>query len=194
MSLPSGSKWMSETPSSTPLAITPLTSLMTGASPADSRISVTSPLGGALLVLLDRLCDRGVELACVVERGLDVLGGGDRRPDVEPGHDRDVVDRADVGRVGHRDHQRVLADERDRDRAVALRRLGGNQVDRAEVDVEGAQVEVVEAEALGRRPRELVGGDHLFGEQDLLRGATAVAGLGDRGLDPLLGAKPSSMM
>ena len=43
MSLPSGSKWMSDAPSSTPFAITPLTSLITGASPADSRISVTSP-------------------------------------------------------------------------------------------------------------------------------------------------------
>ena len=76
-----------------------------------------------------------------------------------------------------------VADERDRDRAVALGGLGRDQVDRPEVDVEGAQVEVVEAEALGGRPRELVGRDHLLGEQHLLRSAAAVARLGDGGLD-----------
>ena len=42
MSRPSGSKWMSEAPSSTAWAMIELTSLMTGASSADSRISVTS--------------------------------------------------------------------------------------------------------------------------------------------------------
>ena len=42
MSRSSGSKWMSEAPSSTAWAITEFTSLITGASSADSRISVTS--------------------------------------------------------------------------------------------------------------------------------------------------------
>ena len=42
MSRSSGSKWMSEAPSSTACAITEFTSLITGASSADSRISVTS--------------------------------------------------------------------------------------------------------------------------------------------------------
>ena len=42
MSRPSGSKWMSEAPSSTPWAMIEFTSLITGASSADSRISVTS--------------------------------------------------------------------------------------------------------------------------------------------------------
>ncbi len=42
MSRPSGSKWMSEAPSSTAPAISELTSLMTGAFSADSRISATS--------------------------------------------------------------------------------------------------------------------------------------------------------
>ena len=41
MSLPCGSKWMSEAPSSTAWAMIELTSLMTGASAADSRISAT---------------------------------------------------------------------------------------------------------------------------------------------------------
>ena len=42
ISRPSGSKWMSEAPSSTAWAMIELTSLMTGASSADSRISDTS--------------------------------------------------------------------------------------------------------------------------------------------------------
>ena len=40
MSRPSGSKWMSEAPSSTAWAMIELTSLITGASSADSRMSV----------------------------------------------------------------------------------------------------------------------------------------------------------
>ena len=42
MSRPSGSKWMSDASSSTAWAMIELTSFMTGASSADSRISVTS--------------------------------------------------------------------------------------------------------------------------------------------------------
>ena len=140
-------------------------------------------------LLLDCLGDRGVELRGVDERGIDVLGGGNRGPDVEPGHDRDVVDGADVGRIGHRDHQRLVADERNRDRAVALRRLRRNQVDRAEIDVEHVQVEVVETEALRGRPGELVGRDHALCEQDMLGRMPTVAGLGNCDLDPLSGSE-----
>ena len=143
-----------------PFAITPLTSLITGASPADSRISVISPAA--------RPSSSSSSIASAIEesslvafehRGLDVLGGRDGGPHVEAGHDRDVVDRAHVGGVRHRHQQRVVADERDRDRPVALGRLARDQVHRAEVDVELVQVEVVESEALGRRPRELVARD-----------------------------------
>ena len=42
MSRPSGSKWMSDAPSSTAWAMIELTSFITGPSSADSRISVTS--------------------------------------------------------------------------------------------------------------------------------------------------------
>ena len=42
ISRPSGSKWMSDAPSSTAWPMIELTSLMTGASSADSRISETS--------------------------------------------------------------------------------------------------------------------------------------------------------
>ena len=50
----------------------------------------------------------------------DVLAAGDRRAHLVAGHHRDVVDREHVRRVGHRDEQRALVDERDRHRLVAL--------------------------------------------------------------------------
>ena len=131
---------------------------------ADLGDRAASP-SAPLLVLFDRLGDRGVELARIGDRRDDVLGGGDHRAHVEPGHDRDVVDGPHVGRVRHRDHQRVVLDEGDRDRAVALRSLVRDQVDGTEVELEDAQVDVVEAEALGRRTRQLVGVDRAVGEQ-----------------------------
>ena len=138
---------------------------------------------GLLLVLLDRLRDRGVELGGVRNSGVDVLGGRDRGAHVEAGHDRDVVDRPHVGRVRHRHQQRLVADEGDRDRAVALGRLAWNQVHGAEIDLEHTQVEMVEAEPLGRRTGELVAGDRPGLEQHLLGRHTARACFGDRGVD-----------
>ena len=78
----------------------------------------------------------------------------DRDADLVAGHDRDVVDREDVRRVGHRDQQRALVGERDRHRLVALGDAGGDEVGGGHVDLEDAEVEVVEAVALGERARE----------------------------------------
>ena len=55
---------------------------------------------------------------------------GDGRAHLVAGHDGDVVDGEDVGRVGHGDQQRAVVDEGDGDRLVALDRgrrdeLGG---------------------------------------------------------------------
>ncbi len=47
MSRPSGSKWMSEAPSSTPWAMIEFTSLITGASSAVSRTSATSSISSS---------------------------------------------------------------------------------------------------------------------------------------------------
>ena len=69
---------------------------------------------------------------------------------------RDVVDREDVRRVGHRDEQRALVEERDRHRLVALGGRDRDEVRRGHVDLEDAEVEVVEAVALGDGARELV--------------------------------------
>ena len=60
---------------------------------------------------------------------------GDRGADLVARHQRDVVDREDVRRVGHRDDERALAGEGDRHRLVALgggarEQVGGGHVDR----------------------------------------------------------------
>ena len=81
---------------------------------------------------------------------------GDRGPDLVAGHDRDVVDREHVGRVGHRDEQRALVGERDGHAPRSAWRRVVDQVRGGHVDLEDAQVEVVEAVALGDRARELV--------------------------------------
>ena len=60
-----------------------------------------------LLVLLDRLRDGGLERVEAPDQGLDVLVGGDRDLAGEPGDHLHVVDRDHVGRVGHREQQRV---------------------------------------------------------------------------------------
>jgi hypothetical protein len=97
--------------------------------------------------------------------------------DLEARHDRDVVDRQDVGRVGHGDEQRALVDVGDRDRLVALGRRGAEQVRGGHVDREVGEVEVVEAVALGDAAGELLLGDVAALEEDLLDGHPAVAGL-----------------
>ena len=108
---------------------------------------------GAVVVLLDRLLDRVLEAVHARDQRGDVLGRGDRRPDVQVRQQRDVVDREHVGRVGHREQQRVLVDVGDRHRAVALGGRGAQQVGRRHVDLEDAEVEVVEPVALGDRVR-----------------------------------------
>ena len=124
--------------------------------------------GRARLALLDRLGDRVLEAVHAHDQRDDVLRGGDRRPDVEVGQQRDVVDREHVRRVRHRQQQRVLVDVGDRDGAVALGGGGAQQVGGAHVDLEHAEVEVIEAVALGDRARELLGGDRLLVEQHAL--------------------------
>ena len=182
----SGSKWMSDVPCSAAWAMIWLTSLMTGASSAVSRRSTISPgpsssvaevdLGGRRDVLQPRLLG---------DQDRDVLARGDRDADLVAGHQRDVVDRQDVGRVGHRDQQPALAGERDRDRLVALGGLRVDEVGRRHVDVVDAEVEVVEAVALGDGARVV-----------LLRQApwssstcSGVVPVGARGLDGLLDAR-----
>ena len=120
-SRPSGARWMSEAPRSTAWATIWLTSLTTGASSAVSRRSTTSALAPFLrLDLAVLLGDDVLEPVQPRDQRGDVLRRRDRDAHLVAGHDRDVVDRQHVRRVGHRDQQRALVGERHRHRLVAL--------------------------------------------------------------------------
>ena len=103
-----------------------------------------------------------------LEQPLDVAAGGHRGPHLVAGHDRDVVDREHVRGVGHRDQQRAFGDERHRYGLVALDGGRGDELGRVGVDLVVAQRDVVEAEALRDRARELVVGDRALRQQDAL--------------------------
>ena len=177
-----GSKWMSDAPCSTPWPISECTSLMTGASAADSRRSTTS----RPVVLVDRLGDHDLveRVQALDERG-DVLLGRDGRPHLVAAHERDVVDGEDVARVDHRDEQRAVVDDLDRDRPVALGRARRQQVGRGHVDPEDAEVDLVDAEALGDDARELVGRQDTALDEHLAGAPSVGARLRDRRLDRL---------
>ena len=183
ISRPSGSKWMSEAPSSTAWAMIEFTSLITGASSADSRISVTSassssPCSTASATASSRRLMRA-------DQALDVVGRGHHRPHLVAGHQLQVVEREHVRRVGHRDHQVAALVEADRRGVEPAGGLRADQVERAHVGLEDREVDVVEPEALRGRARELVAGDRRRLEQDLLGGAPGGLALLDRLVHPL---------
>jgi hypothetical protein len=153
---------MSEAPSSTAWAIIELTSLMTGASSADSRISVTA-----------------------ADHAEDVVGRGHHRAHLVAGHQLQVVERQHVRRVRHGDHQVAALVEADRDGVEAPGRLRADQVQRADVRLVDREVRVVEAEALCGRARQLVAGDRRGLEQDLLGRASRRLALFDGLVDAL---------
>ena len=140
---------------------------MTGASSADSRSSASSPSSASSSSSTASVTAR-LERVEPADQRLDVVGGGDRDAAVEAGDHLDVVDREHVRGVGDRHEQRLRVDVADRDRLVAARGGDREQVGRAHVDVEGVEVEVVEAVALGDRARELVGVDQLLLDQQLV--------------------------
>ena len=73
----------------------------------------------------------------------------------------------------------------DRDRAVARGRARGQQVGGRHVDVEDAEVDLVDAEALGDDARELVGRQDAALDEHLAGAPAVRARLRDRGLDRL---------
>jgi hypothetical protein len=106
----------------------------------------------------------------------DVGGGGDRGADLVARHHRDVVDGEHVGRVRHGDEQGALVDEGDRDGLVALDGGGRHELRGGGVDTEVAKGEVIEAEALGEPPGELLLGHRARREQDALGPRVLVVG------------------
>ena len=131
------------------------------------------------------LDDHVVDLVHAPDERADVLLRRDGGADLVAGHQRDVVDREHVARVDHRDEQRALVEEADGDGGVALRGRGGQQVGRGHVDAEGVEVDVVDAEALGDDPGELVRGQDAAVDEDLARAPAAGPRLGDRELHGL---------
>ncbi len=112
---------------------------------------------GAVVAVLEHfggLADDVFEPVQARDQRGDVVRRRDRDADLVAGHDRDVVDREHVRRVGHRDQQRALVGERDRHRLVALGDGRADEVGRGHVDLEDAEVEVVEPVALGERACE----------------------------------------
>ena len=99
---------------------------------------------------------------------VDVRRRGDRRADLVARHDRDVVDREDVGGVDHRDQQRAVAREGDRHGLVAAHGGGRDELGGVGIDAVELEVDVVEAEALGDGAGELVLGQRAVGDEHAL--------------------------
>ena len=159
--------WRSDAPSSTAWPTSWWTSLTTGAS---SAVSCSSTIASASSAPSSSTPSRDdvADAREARDHRRDVVARRDRDADLVAGEDRDVVDRVDVGRVGHRDEQRAVADERDRQRLVALGDLAREEVRRRHVDVEDGEVDEVEPVALGERDGDPVGADLPAREQDLL--------------------------
>ena len=142
-----------------------------------------------LLGLVDPL-DGLVEALLACEQRADVVERGDGRLHLQAGHHRDVVDRQQVARVGHREQQAAVLEVLDRDGLVAAGHLDLDEPDGAHVDRIDGQVDVVEPEALGEHARKLVIREHA-GLDEHLPGALALgARLLDRGIDARLLGEP----
>ena len=138
------------------------------------------------VVLLERVGDDDVvQRVEALDERVDVLLGGDGRADLVAAHERDVVDRQDIARVDHRDEQGAVVDDLHRHRAVALGRAGRQQVGGRHVDLEDAEVELVDAEALGDDARELIGRQDAALDEHLAGTSAVDARLGDGCLDRL---------
>ena len=103
ISRPSGSKWMSDAPSSTAWAMIELTSLMTGASSADSRISVTSASSSSPSRTASATASSSRLMRVI--RPLMSSGDATTARTSRPVAQLQVVEREHVRRVRHRDEQ-----------------------------------------------------------------------------------------
>ena len=146
-----------------------------------ARAALGAALGDLHVLLVVEVEQHGGVLGVLeaLEQPLDVLAGGDRRADLVARHDGDVVDREHVGGVRHRDQQRAVGHERDRDGLVALDGRRGHELGGVGVDLVVAQRDVIEAEALGDRPPELVLGDRALGQEHPLGRRSGGMGLVD---------------
>ena len=118
---------------------------------------------GDLVDLVLALLHRGghgvVELAHAADQAVDVLDPGDHGQNLVAGHQLQVVEREHVRRVRHRDEQVSAVVEADRHRSEPARGRRADEVQRSHVGLVDREVDVLEAEALRHRARELVTGD-----------------------------------
>ena len=152
----------------------------------DPSTSVNSRSVSTLLGLGDDVFDTRQP----ADQRRDVLGRRRRGDDRHARDHRDLVDRQHVRRVGHRDEQAC----RRRGTAPAAPRYcfaisGRDQVRRAHVDLEHRQVDVVDAEALRERTRQLVVANRAGLDQDLAGRPALLAREPDRRLDRLRAAR-----
>ena len=98
--------------------------------------------------------DRAGGAVEAVDRGTQRLLGGDHRVDRVAGHELDVVEREDVGGIGHR-HGQTRRGFRDRQDGVLARELGGDDLDHRGVDLDLTEVDRGYAEVLGEEVDEL---------------------------------------
>ena len=124
-----------------------------------------------------------------LDRRRDRIGRSDGPPDSNPEHAADVVEACEPARVGHRNEQRPVGEETDREgRAAAgkllgkLRRHGADRVGLVEID-EGQLV------LFRDEPRHLLGRDHAAFHEGLTEpltgdpAVTAIALLGERSFE-----------
>ncbi len=100
-----------------------------------------------------------------VDRGLDAAVRGDHHLHVVAGHELDVVDGEDVGRVAHGQDERGTGPV-DRDRLVFLHHLHRDQLDHGRIDVEIGQVDGGDAVLLGKERRKFRLADESFLDED----------------------------
>ena len=91
--------------------------------------------------------------------------GGHHRQDLEIGHEGDVVQREDVGRVRHRQGERA-ADALDRQHLVFLRDVSRNQPECLAVDVEIGQRDGRDAVLAGQEADQLLLADEAQANED----------------------------
>ncbi len=100
-----------------------------------------------------------------VDGGLDTAVRGNHHLHVVAGHELDVVDGEDVGRVAHGKDERGTGPV-DRDRLVFLHYLHRDQLDHRRIDVEIGKVYGGDAVLLGKERRQFRLADESFFDED----------------------------
>ncbi len=132
------------------------------------------------------LVELAVGAAEPVDRGQQVLAGGDDGLRLHPGQLADVVQGEDVAGVGHRDDELAVL-EADRQHGVALADGGGHLGHGGGVDGRLRQVDEAEADLLGERGHQLALGEQALVHEHAAERAALLLVHVERGDELLLG-------